>query len=682
MLPDTPDAPLQTESEPAVTPNKKRNAAIRQSAQACKTYKRKLIKDWSLSVDYRRGKPFASQSDDDRIAVNLDWSFTKMKQASLFSQVPAVRVNHPPQTLSKDVSPWLYAFEQRINDTLISSGIETAMDESLPDCINAAGIGVVMVSHEALTEQKEVPAIDLGMLPPALQQQILQTGMLPDGSPVPMDTVPDVLDHRYLVSRISPADFLWPVSFNGSDFDKAPWIGRSGRIPWAEAQNHWNLDEAQKDKYLGGERNLQDTITSDIEKDSEADEEYVEFDEIFYREHSYGKAKSYSSIHHLVFLAGKEQPIVDEPWKGQEFDKEGRLIGAQRYPIRVLSLTYITDEAIPPSDSAIGRPQVNEINKSRTQMFLQREHSLPVRWVDINRIDPTVLFNLMKGTWQGMIPVQGNGQNVIGEVSRAGMPQENHAFYQMAQQDLSLAWQVGQEHSGNKIETKGEAEVVQSNVSARIGRERAKVGSFFCSIAEVLGGLICVYEDPATIGEGFDPVVSRTLAYSILADSTVLLDSTQRLKRINDFVNMYAKSGWVDLEPVLKEAATLSGLDPVVIRPPDPRPPVEPNISLRLTGTEDLMNPLVLAVLLGAGQGPKPELIEQAKKLIEQAVVPPTAPGLMPDPNGGAPIPGQEMPSGPAGPPPSPAPPLVGDANPQMSAMSKVNQRILDREND
>lgn len=650
---------------------------FRKRIEASKMYRRKLIQNWQLNVDYRRGKPFSSQSDEDRVQVPLDFSLTEMKQSLLFSQVPAVRLNHPPQTISPEVAPWLNTFEQRINDQLVQAGIEHAMDECLPDCINAAGIGVVMVSYEAITLPKEVPAIDMALLPPEVQAQIMQSGMMPDGSPVPMQVVPDVVDHRYVIERISPANFLWPVSFSGSDFDKAPWIGRTGQVTWAVAQQRWNLDPKNKHKFLGMDRRTdQDAISTDLDKDGENGDEFVEFDEVFFREQQYSAdSTSYAAIHHLIFVNGQEQPVVDEPWKGQELDEEtNTIIGAQRYPIRVLTLTYISDEAIPPSDSAMGRSQVNEINKARTQMILQREHSIPIRTFDVNRVDPTIQYSLMKGTWQGMIPVQGVGTNIITEVSRSSFPNENFKFDEIAKGDLFEIWMVGQEFSGANTETATESNNIAGNANVRISRARAKVGKFFCSIAEVLGGLIAVYEDPASFGEGFTPEISKTLAYSILADSTVLLDSNQRLQRLMQFINFTAKSGRVDIEPVLKEIATLSGLDPnVVIIPPAPKPPVEPNISLRLTGTEDMLNPITLAFLIKSGQAPTSEQIAQAKELINEAVTPPmmVPPQLGPD--------GQVIPSDPIM-TPDPAAPEVGKANPQWSALDRVNQRVLERE--
>lgn len=660
---NAPKVPEQ-QKDPAV---QKRNKEFRTRIDTCKTYRRKLVANWTVNIDYRRGKPFASQTDEDTVAVNIDWGMTKAKQAGLFSQVPEVRLDHSPHTLA----PWVTTYQQRINDILKSAGIEATMDEVLPDVINAAGIGVAIVSYEAITEDASVPVAD-PMTAPTDSEVPAEN---------PMMNIPRVVAKRYVVSRVSPADFLWPVQFTGSNFDNAPWLGRSGRVTWAEAVIRWNLTEQDKSKVLGEDKTQLDKLTHDVERDKVAADEMVGFDEVFYKDYQYdSNAKSYLTIHHLVFVNGKEDPVIDEPWKGQKIDG-GSVLGSLKIPIRVLSLTYISDDTIPPSDSAIGRPQVNEINKSRTQMIRQRERSLPVRWIDINRIDPAISQGLMRGTWQNFIPVQGDGQRAIGEVARATMPQENFAFDKIAKADLNEAWSVGpnQTGSGAGVDTAAEAKTIQANFQTRIGRERAKVGSFFVSIAEVLGGLLCLFEDPAELGEGFDPKISNGLQYSILADSTLLLDVNQKLERIDAFINKYAKSGWVNLESVMKEVALLSGLNPnVAIKAPTPKPPVEPNISLRLTGAEDMSNPLMLAFMLKSGQAPSAELIAQAKELIQLAVtlVPPAPPvPLGPD---GQPLPpgppGPPMPPGP-GPVPMPAPPAVGEANPQMAAMPTVDKR-------
>jgi hypothetical protein len=316
----------------------------------------------------------------------------------------------------------------------------------------------------------------------------------------------------------------------------------------------------------------------------------------------------------------------------------------------------------------------------------------------------------MRGTWQAMIPVQGEGSRIITEVSRAIMPPENFKFDEIAKADLYRQFVVGQ--SGKEIEEAGgDPDQNKEPFNTVAGRERAKVGTFFTGICEVLGGLMCLYEDPATFGQGFDPSVSKVLKVSILADSTVLLETNQRLNRLNQFVNTYAKSGWINIEPVMQEIASLAGLDPtVVVKAPEPKGPVEPNISLRLTGVEDMLNPLALAFLIKSGQAPSGDLIEQAKALIQQAVTPPAGlqmpgtpaplggfpmtpdsgapppgapPGAPPLPPGvvaGPPPPGPPLPPPVQGPPPgtplpSPPPPAIGSAHPQWTSMPQLNKR-------
>lgn len=655
---------LPTDPETAQTAPQDRIESFQKRIAASKNYRKKLLQNWTVNIDYRRGKPFASQTDEDSISVNLDWSFTKAKITALFSQVPQVRVNHPPE--STFAGPWLGAFERRVNDTIVTAGVEAAFEEVLPDCINAAGISAAIVSYEAVTEDREVPAIDISSLPPELVQEALTLGTI-GGEPIPTDSVPVTIDHRYTIRRISPSDLLVPTEYQASDFDNGGWIGRSGRTTWPNAMRWFRLSPEDKQRALTDNNNITDQLTHDYDRDIYVTDDEVGFDEVFYRESEYSETPvAFDRIHHLVFLHGLDKPVIDEVWKGQDIDEEtGSIIGALQFPIRVLTLTYITDEPIPPSDSAVARPQVNEINKGRSQIVRQRERSIPVRWFDVNRIDPAIQHTLMRGVWQAAIPVQGQGDRVIGEVARANRPGEDYAFDATAKQDLQEVWSVGpnQIGAGTGIETQGEASIVQASFTSKIGRERARVGAFFVGIARVLGGLMCLYEDPSSFGDGFHPRFSRLLRYSILADSTVLIDANQRLQRLNNFVNMYGKSGWIQLEPVLKEVATLVGLDPnVVVKPPEPAPPEQPNMSIRFTGSEDLMNPLVLATLMRNGQAPPAELIEQAKQLIEQAIK--------------RPVPGESGPEG--APTPDQPAPAIGDANPTLGLMPHIGDRSDD----
>src|ERR1035437_1487681 len=618
-----------------------------------------LIPQWQLNVDYRRGLPFEGVSDEDRIAVNVDWSLTKAKQARLFSQVPQVILEPKHPSLASAVP----VFSKVLNDTPTTAKVGVAIDECLPDCINAAGVGAVIVSYESLTDTVQMPVPDLSTIPPDQVQQLIASGQ------VPMKEVERVRDKRFTVQRIDPTRFLSPVEFTGSDFDDANWLGRSDRLKTADAQNLFKLFDEQVEEATDNKNPVINPLNRDANMTQGSDTDYIGFDEIFYKRHAYhADEKSYCSFHHLVFVNGIDDPVIDEPWKGQKLDPKGGYLGARKTPIRVLTLTYISGQAIPPSDSAIGRPQVDEIIKARSQMTLQRENSLPLRWYDVLRVDPAILDSIQRGTYEGMIPMMGNGAQAIGEVARANYPREDFDFQRVAQSDLQASWSLGPNQSGNfasGARSASEANIIEQATQTEMGYQRARVSAFFVGIAEVMAGLVALYGDFDVPEVGQDgqqrlaawdrTTINQGMVFSILADSTVLLDASQRMTRIGQFYNIAGPSGFVDVQPILREMASLATLDPdLVIRAPQPRPPNQSNISLRLTGIQDLLNPLSLAMLIQTGQAPTPESLVEAKKMLDALVNTP-APVMA-----GAP------------PPPAPPAPMVPPNGPDLTPVGSI----------
>src|SRR5581483_1214360 len=208
---------------------------------------------------------------------------------------------------------------------------------------------------------------------------------------------------------------------------------------------------------------------------------------------------SFSCIWEIVFVQGKKAPVIHRPWRGQQKVSDGVYIGAQRFPIRFLTLTYITDNPVPPSDSSAGRPQVNDLRLSRTQTMQNRARSIPIRWFDTNRIDPLIADNLMRGQVQGMIPLQGGGERSIGEVARASYPKEDFEFDAMTKSDLMEVWQFGNGSGAapqpQHRQTKAEAQSNAMQFQTRIGQERNRVAQFFLSVCEVLAGYMVLYSD-------------------------------------------------------------------------------------------------------------------------------------------------------------------------------------------
>jgi len=657
----------------------------------CKRVRRDLVKTWSDNVDYRRGKPFTEYDDQDRINVNIDWAMTKAKHAQLYSQTPKVYLT----AKQKQFDPAVPVFGKQLNDTLDSANMGSAMDECILDAINASGVGVLLTGYEALTQPKQIPSKEIENLP-LPQLLMMKAGLMK----VPMETVDEKVSERYYIRRLSPSDFLWPVEFTGSNFDDADWLGHSGKMLWADAQRLFNLDEEDKEKILG-ERGKEDNLRRDTEKEY-GDEAVVDYDEVFYWCHRFDPEEKYfKKIGRVVFVKGKTEPVIPPgPWEGQRFDEQSKkYVGACKFPVRVLTLTYISDDAIPPSDSAIGRPQVEEMIRSRTQIVMNRDRSQPLRWLNTDRVDPMVIDTIMRGEDQAFVPIQGDGQKAMGEVARAAYPPEDFEFDRIIREDLNEQWnsganQMGQSSRGRRSAT--EQTLVQNNFQTRIGYERNRVAAFVTGTAEVVGGLLALNGDFPLLGQEEQQRlgavdwkhISNEMVFWIRPDSTVLLDANQRIERLMKVLNLVGKSGFVNPKPIIAEIIELHGLDPadVVV---DPKPPVEkPNISYRFSGVEDLTNALVVALLLHNGQAPTPQEMQAAKLMLQDVsapIAPPQggqggAPGQPPPPGGGP----QPQGNHPGAQPPigKPASQMMtrppADAHPHWGGMPKIFKRSSD----
>lgn len=672
--PDVADEGLPTDATEQ-TPAPSENSTQKSSAEiiqhfktqvaTAKSHRRQFSQEWKRNVDLRLGRianintngyPI-TDGDDLQTEINPDWYLTKTKTANLYSQTPQVQVAHENAQYAAAIPPFARALNYELGDKRANVGVP--MEEALNDVVNASGVAAVMMSYTARFRTAEVPSIDISGFSP---EQIEQ--MKADGA-VEMKTVRGAAtSYRFVARRISPTDLLWPAAFTGSDFNDADWVGHTNQMGWAQAKIDFNLKDADKQKAISGEqKDTQDELRAQPEKGQLMAFESVKYDEIFYwRARVDPDEPDLKSIWRMVFVHGLESsgPQIDEPWYGQTTTPDGAVVGAMKFPIQFLTLTYVSDNPVNRSDSAAARPQVNDLRRSRSQYFQNRQRSRPVRWFDVNRIDRTIQDSLMRGDWQGFIPTNGPGDRSVGEIARAAYPQEDMAFDRQTLQDLHSMWMIGSNQLGTLSsgeKTAAEVETIQGNFNTRIGQERALVQKFFLNIVEVLAGLMALYSDfPSLTDQEKQQMmqawngrqVLADLVFKIRPDSTVMLDASQRVERLGKFLNMTAQSGVVDIRPIIEEMAELSTLDPAkVLKQPEPPKPQEASISFRFSGKDDLMNPMVVAILAKNDQLPSPEDIAKAEKALQaaqqgvQSVVPsaeqPQQPGQQPPTTNGEP---------------------------------------------
>ncbi len=714
-------APSDSESsQPQLDPIElKRVERFRSRVEASKRYNRTFHASWKSNIERRLAKTGSHRyteglGTDDEIQseISPDWSLTKTKTAHLFSQVPKIQGTWENPKYAQAVPPFLKSINYEIGEKRMH--IAAAMEECMNDVVNASGIAALMVGYAARFQDVEMPEVDslpgpMGPIPvsqiPPDKMQVFLDQMKKAGNPIPTRTIKHPTDYRFFGKRISPWDLLTPAEFVGSDFDDADFLGYKDRCSWPDAMAEFGLKADQKEQVLAS--NVEESHTdSSGRTDTTAldlsESEVVKYDVVYYKRSRVDeKERSFSSIWKIVFVQGVDKPVVHEQWKGQKYiEGTGRYVGSCRFPIRILTLTYVTDNAIPPSDSAAGRPQVDDLRRSRSQYFKNRRYSTPLRWYDVNRIDRPVQDLLMRGIVQGMIPTNGDGSRAIGEVARSSYPPENQAFDQSTQSDLEKSWQVGADQAGSYAQgrrTGTEATIVQQNFSTRMGQERARVASFFLSAVDVLAGWMALYSDFPNLSDEERGQMQQTwdmksiphdIVLDILPDSTVVLDTQTQIDRIAKALSLTVKSGFVNAKPLVTQIMLLSGVDPstVVI---DPTPHEEkPNISLRLSGKDDLQNTMALAILIAQNVAPTDQQIEAAKKILVQAAAPPAMPTQMPGQGGppgqigqqtsqpGQPPPGPPGQGGPPQPPPHPAAmPPSGDHMPHWTMASKIMKR-------
>lgn len=578
------------------------------------------IADWQENVDARKGeRTRRSDGGSGRltatpsVSVNQDWPLTKAKIAQLYSQTPEVRLTPRYPQFAQAIP----IFSRELNDTIADAGVGATIEEILSDVVNASGIGAVLVSCETRTEPREVPTIDPSMLPPQMQQAVL-TGQIQ----LPTTTVDHPVDRRYLAQRISPADLLIPDDFTGSTYNQSRWLGEDGRMTWTQAVANLGLTEEQKSKALGKDRRAS-TGSQSLNTDTTSfkDTDVVNYTQLFYWRHYYHQDETrFTAIQRLVFVDGLDEPVVNEEYQGQKRLEDGRIVGVTELPILVLTLTYISDDALPPSDSSISRGQVAELTESRDQMVQQRKHSIPMRWGDVNRVSAGTKSLIEKGTFQGFLWTNGPGDRAIGEVSRASFPHEDFKFDGIIKNDITEQWQVGTNQAGAFAQgerSAREAGIIENNFQRRVGQEQDKVTRFFVAIAKVLAGHLALYgtfDVPDELGVQREALATG-FTYSVRADSTVRLDAQQRIDQLKEFFNLTAQTGFINPKPIIEEWAELSGLDPSkVVVNPQPKPP-EP-VKVSVSKAEDLMNPIFLALLMRTQQGPLPEDMKAAVKLL------------------------------------------------------------------
>lgn len=639
--------------EPTATPAGPRlSTGWRTRLAAARQTREHLLPDWQQNVNYRVMQPFSvdpnAAVEADRVAVPEDWARTKQKQSQLSFQLPKIVATHA----RPDSAPFAPLVTAAVNQVLRKScRAHYMIDECLADVVNAAGLMVSVLKAEIVTD--EAP------LPQASETQLALPGVEPQ-------TFTRVHARRFTWTRISPADFLWPAEFRSSDWDRADWLGYDALVPVEVCKRHpvWGPKIAAAEGTAEAPEvitSVPDSLASDVMSADTKRAQTVpcyRVTEIWYRAARLDEdALHPDHLRTVVLIDGIKEPVQQGDADEQVYQppqvampavpalpgqpeqpgtpaREGYFKGLSCFPIRVQTLTYVSDLAVPPSDSRAARAQVNELMRSRAQLLRQRDTAIPIRWYDVNRVDEEIVEQIRRGTWQDLIPMNGPGDRAIGEVARANYPRENLSIMGVISRDLDGAWSL----SNNQLATPNdgarsatEVAAVGQAASVRLDYEKARVNRYLAEGAAVLWSLMARYQTGPDYVEILGPDGAKTLTqlptavyggayqFDFVPDTSDRLDLATRQANVLKLYNLCGNSSSVRKSELEKELFLLHGYDPErFVTPPPPPQPDAANLSMRLSG-EDLLNPIAVALVLQQ-HNLTPQDIAAAAALIKDAI--------------------------------------------------------------
>ena len=639
-------------------------------------------KDWDRNVQAYLGKTLTTAPLHDTVTVPKDFANVERKKAELFFQNPEVNLTAKQPGLEEAVQ----TFQAVLNYHLGPDGVDAGamMTECTFDaCMTALMCSVI--GYESF-QQGTVP-VQVGEEP--IEQAPPFGNVLGINAPPPMmqpimGQVPNIIFERYFWERLSPAKVLLPKDFHGFCYDKAPWLGYEFEDDWAVIKKKYELSEDSKPSM--GKGDVVNRLRSEKE-DATATTDRVRGWVIWYRTNLYDEAVAHpEAMRYLVLIDGLEAPVkhTDSPYQRQQPD--GSLVGMMGFPVHIGAVRYVSDTAYPAPEATIGRPQVIELGKSRTQMLLQRDRNVPMRMADTARVGGEEgLSKIRRNEFQGVIPVTGldvNNPPIIA-VQQAPFPPEDFQFNGIISRDLDEVWAFGPNQRGletSEKKTATEIRNIQSNVSSRLDYERRQVIRFYVQGAEKLGALLQLFADDQDYIHIVGPdgvkklqawnkaTIAGEYVYDARPDSAVRADAGQEFRDMIELYNLAGRDPHVNRVELLMKLARLKNLDVTrFIQPQLPAKGPEPIKASLAIKAEQLDPrspnfPILIELLMQAGYKISPQAIQQSQ---QHAVMQDQIMAVVGQGQGG--VTGQPTGAGRPGMPTHPGP------APQMDRLSKHN---------
>lgn len=640
-------------------------AASRKAREDLKESRRDLVK---------RYRGLVVSDDSDAVRVNIEFEKTESKRHQLFFQVPQLFLKpHPrtqraaeeamrifqqqqqqqqaqpgriPQQGQKppDLERAIKVFREILQREAGPRGLHTKklLDQNIFDVLCPAGISGCIVGYKRF--QSGTREVQNGTRPPeGAELQTIQPGAV-FGTGVPqipvMEQVPNFIHQQAFASRISPGHLYVPLDFTGNDYSReCDWLAYDFKIPVHVARERgWTIPK----DIVGLHTKDEDLLVEQEGQDGLERGQLSCIDVWCYPQRIYANVAHPLQLRRMIFIKDVEQPVLVEDRRHQVFTPDGKFDrGLRSLPIKILTLRYVSDHWAPPSDCWISKEQSDELSSARTQMILHRKRAIAMRWINIERIvDADIKGLVQKGEYYGIIPVQGDGREVIGQVAQADYPRENFTFQEISMGDIDRAWAQGANQQGvreSTTRTATELSLIQQATDNRLTGEKGAVTDYWLSIMET----VSVYWQLYAEDEDYVEIVGETgqkeiavwnnrdvpgeMIFDIIPNSSDRPDQAKENQRWLNIHNLYSNSPFVNTKRLVKKGLEAMGVDNVdqLLQDPQQPEPEGPRVSVSIKG--ESLSPLApevenVQLVLGA-KGMQIDLEEGASASPEGAEV-------------------------------------------------------------
>lgn len=536
----------------------------------------KLLEKWDAKGNLESYAK-SNVKDDRDINTNKDFSDVERKKAALFYDLPEVALI---PDVEETPSEALLLHQEFLNSVLG------------PRYMNAKAT-VLQTEQDALVVIQ--PALsEIGYLsvtetvqPPAMPGSVL-------GLRTPV-TVP--VYERFFWAHLSPRATLLPSDFRSTDYDDAPWIGYDWRKPlsqvrrWLQMPPDWT--PASSDA-LGRD----DKPYFDHGVDDEArTEPMVTGSCIFFRAYLRDATVSHPLVcRQFVWIDGEDEPFEYKTCPYTTIGPDGRLTpdSMPGFQVHPLALRDLTDSAYVQADLTVVSPLTRELNKFRTQMLQRRDGSRNHVLYDTGIVDEDMRAKIERNQAPMMIGVEAGKlaqgkDSIMAQVPTLNLGRESYIGQDIIERDRMGVFGIRPNGVGvedGKDQTATEASLAQRNMDARFEQEHQRVLAWFLLGCQKVSALLLKYGDRMALevlGPKKGPMwiqakqagMFTRFRFALVMNSGAYIDTNERMRQVVQIYNMTAKDPQTNRSEVLREMATLAGLNPakwIVTQPPEKQP--------------------------------------------------------------------------------------------------------------